>query len=336
MDPRSALRGPRNGKPGVGVVRASRPTESLPGFTVVVPTRARRRRLDLCLQSLADLDYPRERLQVVVVDDASPKSPQDIIDQYRNRLDVELLGQEKAGPAVARNAGARRARHEYVAFTDDDCAPHPEWLRELASAFRARPETMLGGSTTNALEGNLFAEASQELVSYLYEYFNAAPNVRFLTSNNMALPADLFLELGGFSASFPVAAAEDRDLCDRWLNAGGELGYAPDAIVLHSHELGLASFWRQHFGYGRGAHGYHRRRARRGSKPVRLEPVRFYTGLLAYPLKQRRGLASPAISVLLFLSQVANAAGYFYEKALSPWRSEPVISEKRSSPPPRV
>lgn len=291
--------------------------EELPGFTVVVPTHARIDRLVLFLSALVRLDYPQERLQVVVVDDASPRSAGPIVDAFKESLDVELVEQEKAGPAVARNTGAFKARHEYLAFTDDDCAPDPQWLQELAAAFRHAPDVMLGGRTVNALQRNPYATASQDLVSYLYEYFNQQQAVRFLTSNNIALPTQRFRELGGFSASFPLAAAEDRDLCERWSEAGYEMRYVPKAIVRHAHHLNLRSFWRQHFGYGRGAFGYHQRRAARGATHVKLEPPRFYTGLLTYPMKRRRGLATPTISGLLFLSQAANALGYFYEKGRS-------------------
>lgn len=290
------------------------PETTPPGFTVVVPTRARPQRLAACLDALSRLDYDRGRVQVVIVDDGSPESPEPIVDRFRARMHVELLVQSPAGPAAARNAGAARAVHEYLAFTDDDCEPEPNWLRALSAGIASTPLAMLGGATVNALPRNLFSEASQELISYLYEYYNEpAGRARFLTSNNMAVPLDLFCEVGGFSAAFPLAAAEDRDLCERWLAAEHEMRYLPEARVRHSHDLDLRGFWGQHFGYGRGAYGYHRRRARRGETRIRPEPLRFYTGLLKYPLIQGARARAPALSALLAISQVANALGFFYE-----------------------
>lgn len=290
------------------------PATTLPGFTIVVPTRARPRRLETCLESLARLDYDRSRVQVVIVDDGSPESPRPIIERFQNRMDIELLTRNGAGPAAARNAGAARARHECLAFTDDDCQPEPGWLRAFGRGMAATPLAMLGGSTVNALPTNVFSEASQELISYLYEYYNRpGGEARFLTSNNMAVPLDMFREVGGFSASFPLAAAEDRDFCDRWLAARHDMRYLPQARVRHSHNLNLRGFWRQHFGYGRGAHGYHRRRSGRGAGRIRPEPLRFYTGLLTYPLQQGSRGRAPALAALLAISQVANALGYFFE-----------------------
>lgn len=287
---------------------------TLPGMTIVVPTRDRPARLASCLEGVAALEYPPERMQVVVVDDGSIESPRLLVERFGDRIDVELVEQEAAGPAVARNAGVARARHEYVAFTDDDCAPEPGWLLMLAAGFRRAPRAMLGGRTVNALPNNLFSEASQELVSYLYEYYNSAEHgARFLTSNNMATPTRQFLEVGGFHASFPRAAAEDRDLCDRWREAGHAMWYVPEAVVRHSHALSWKQFWRQHFGYGRGAHGYHTRRAERGEDPVRPEPLGFYAGMLAHPVRNGAGLRTPSLSALLALAQIANALGYLAE-----------------------
>lgn len=291
------------------------PPVSLPGFTIVVPTHDRPTRLSQCLRALSALDYPRDKLQIVVVDDGSPNSLREVVDREGHGLDIELIVQENAGPASARNIGVERARHPYVAFTDDDCAPDPRWLLELAVALAETPTALIGGRTVNALPKNLYAEASQELVSYLYEYYNTDDEARFFTSNNMALPIEGFRAVGGFSASFPLAAAEDRDLCRRWFEAGSPMSYAPRALVDHFHELKLRSFTTQHFGYGRGAHGYHQRRAERGEARVRLEPMRFYTGLLSYPMRRHSPAKAFGIAVLMFVSQAANASGYFFEKA---------------------
>lgn len=284
------------------------------GFTVVVPTRSRPERLAACLEALAAQAYPRDRLQVVIVDDGSDESMRPVVEPYSDRLDVELIERENEGPGAARNVGAARARYPWLAFTDDDCAPDPGWLRALAAAVPGQPDAMLGGPIVNALPDNPYAEASQQLVSYLYEYYNETDGTgRFLTSNNMAMPTAGFDAIGGFSASFPLAAAEDRDLCQRWTAAGRRIGYVPAAEVSHFHDLNLGTFWRQHLGYGRGAHRYHKLRAARGEGRLRVEPLRFYARLLRYPLGDGVGPMQLRTSALLIASQVANAAGFFTE-----------------------
>ena len=290
---------------------------ALPRFSVVVPTYDRPGRLRACLAALRQLDYPPERFEVLVVDDGSPTPLQPVFEAARGPLNATLVRQENAGPAAARNAGAARATGTFLAFTDDDCVPAPGWLRALADGFARAPGHFFGGRTVNALPRNPYATASQQLVSYLHEYFSPESHAPFFASNNIALPTDRFRALGGFSTDFPLAAGEDRELCDRWHDRGWPMAHAPGAVVYHAHPLTLRRFWRQHVNYGRGAFYYHQRRTRRGGERQAAEPLSFYLGLLRYPLAQRPGLAGLPHAALLLLAQVANAAGFFQEKLLS-------------------
>lgn len=281
-----------------------------PTFSVVVPTFGRHRQLSACLQALAQLDYPREFFEVIIVDDGSEVSAKSILDSFRDKIDIQFVRQDHAGPATARNRGAQHAKKEFLAFTDDDCAPASDWLRKLASRFQELPDHGIGGRILNSLTKNLFSSAGQLLTDYLYAYYHdSTGNVRFFASNNLAFPAKRFQEIGGFDQSFPLPAAEDRELCDRWLRKGYSLTYAPDVVVFHSHDLTLRTFWRQHFNYGRGALFFQQIRP----EPTRVEPLSFYLKLLQYPFRQssRHGLM---LSSLLALSQVANATGFFWEK----------------------
>lgn len=280
-----------------------------------MPTRDRPERLRTCLTALRELDYPQQLLEVVVVDDSGDGSISRVVAPFQQDLTVNLVVQPPAGPAAARNRGVTHASGECVAFTDDDCEPASDWLRRLADGLAASPSAAVGGHTLNALTENVQSTASQLLIDYIYSYYNANPaGAKFFTSNNFALRANDFREVGGFDTRFPLAAAEDRDFCDRWLASGRSLRYVPDAIVRHSHSLTLRSFARQHFNYGRGALQFHTSRAARNRAPVKREPLTFYLNLLKAPWKQPN--RSVRLSALLFLSQFANAAGYYYAKHL--------------------
>jgi GT2 family glycosyltransferase len=290
------------------------PTSDVIEFSVVVPTRDRHMQLAACLEAIAHLRYPPSRFEVLVVDDGSCVSIEPVLTPYRDTLQLTLLSQASGGPAQARNRGAAAARGRFLAFIDDDCRPAPDWLDRLAACLEASPGVIAGGPTVNALDRNSYATASQTLIGYLYEYFNRDPRKPwFLASSNLALAATNFRAIGGFDCSYPTAAAEDRDLCDRLQERGHAMSYAPQAVVHHAHTLSLFSFWKQHFGYGRGARRYWRARRRRSGKPMRVEPPNFYSGLLAYPLRQRHILNPWAVAALLLLSQVANAAGFLWE-----------------------
>ena len=292
-----------------------------PDYSIIIPTYRRREQLARCLASIESLSFPRHRFEVIVVDDGSDNPPADLIAGLDRSLDAQLICARHGGPATARNVGAKLARGQYLVFTDDDCAPQRHWLTSIDECMReATAPRAVGGRTLNILANDAYATASQGIVDFLYEYYgdHSAP-WRFFTSNNLAVPRDEFMEIGGFDEGFPLPAAEDRDFCERWRAAGYDLQYAPNAVIDHAHKLGFTRFNRQHFAYGRGAFDLHRSRARRGQRALRLEPGRFYFGLVTYPLRQARSIRALELSALHFWSQVAYAAGYFYERTRRGW-----------------
>jgi GT2 family glycosyltransferase len=293
-----------------------------PDISVIVPTRNRQRELQRSLRALSAQTYPRDRFEVIVVDDGSDSSLALPIAPFHESLRVRLIEQKNAGPARARNTGAEQAAGALLAFTDDDCEPQPEWLTALNERFHQRPDDAIGGETVNGLPENVYSTASQLLVDYLYGYYarptaqgvGGEPATRpFFTSNNFAVSAALFRRVGGFDESFPLAAGEDREFCDRWQECGYGLLRAPEAHIRHLHALSFATFWRQHVGYGRGAFHLRSARAKRGAPPVGIEPLSFYGRLLTYPLRATRPPRAWLLMALLGVSQVANALGYALE-----------------------
>jgi GT2 family glycosyltransferase len=290
-------------------------TKPAPAYSVIVPTYQRLASLERCLHALGAQTIGRERFEVIVVDDGSTRPAREAVARAAASIDVRLIEQANAGPATARNSGARVARGAYVVFTDDDCRPDPEWLRAIDAVAARNPGCAIGGRVVNAFGEGLYSTASQLLIEFLYEYFNVdEAGGRFFITSNLALPTASFHRIGGFDVTFPLAAAEDRDLCDRWREAGLAMVYCDGAIVHHEHALGLGSFCRQHFNYGRGAFHLHRARARRGETPLRVEPPGFYGRLVGYPFGRGQGTRAAALSALMALSQGVYVSGYLSER----------------------
>jgi glycosyltransferase involved in cell wall biosynthesis len=68
----------------------------------------------LCLESLVRLNYPRERFEVIVVNDGSKVPPEEIVLSFQDRLDTMLITQPHAGAGAARNAGAGTTRSDWL------------------------------------------------------------------------------------------------------------------------------------------------------------------------------------------------------------------------------
>ena len=283
-------------------------------FSIIIPTFQRPVQLSACLDALSRLDYECSRWEVIVVDDGSESPAEEVVRAAASRLAVRMLRRPHAGPAAARNAGATEARGRYLVFTDDDCRPSSGWLKTIAAGFASNGNCVIGGKIVNAVDGNIYAAASQLLLDYLYEHFNAEPeHARMLASCNVAMPAAIFLSVGGFDIKYPNAAAEDREICDRLRHHGHRLVYLQNAVVMHHHVLSLRRFWRQHYNYGTGAFRYHSARAVLAGDRIRVEPSRYYWKLLRYPSTVTSDHTA-VLTALFFLSQIANAIGFFRAK----------------------
>jgi glycosyltransferase involved in cell wall biosynthesis len=294
------------------------------GFSIIVPTYDRPGRLAECVASFAALRYDRDRFEVLIVDDGSPRIEEvrAVLAPFQHRIALRLIEQRHAGPAAARNLGAESARNEILAFTDDDCRVDPDWLSAFETHLARRPGALLGGRTVNALTDNVCAEASQALVDFLLEYF-LAQGAPFFASNNIAVERQTFERIGGFDLRFPLAGGEDREFCARYHHAGCPLIHAEDAVVAHYHALTLKRFLRQHYNYGRGAYCYRRVHAARSGPEVGFERSRFYLDLVRYPLSAPGVGKRGRVTLLMFATQVANATGFFVEKFSRPDPGQP-------------
>ena len=271
---------------------SARPTAS-----VVVPTRDRPDRLARCLSALdAQTELPHE---VVVVDDAS-RDPGAVDDAVGERARVRVVRSNGAGPAAARNLGAALARGDAICFTDDDCRPGPGWVAALVDRIEGGA-IAVAGPTRNGRPDDVYASASQLITNHLTDT-SRRRGPAFAPTSNLAVRADVFAALR-FEESFPLAAGEDREWCDRLAAAGHRLEWAPDPWVEHHQELGARGFWAQQVRYGRGAAHLRRQGGHRLQAPA------FYAGLL-----RRAAGEGAAVTALVVAAQLATAVGFARER----------------------
>jgi GT2 family glycosyltransferase len=271
----------------------------------VIATFSRPEELQISLQAISRLDYPKSQFEVVVVDDGSPVSLDAVVSPFGDLMQVRLVRQQNAGCGPARNGGARHARGRYVAFTDDDCRHAPDWLTRLERYFEKYPNAMVGGLPVNALRSNPFSAATQLLIEYLLFSANTVPTSGSYL-NSIAMPREEFVSMGGFDDTFSMSG-EDRDLCDRWIKAGKRIVFAPEIIIGHAHHLNWRSYWKQHRGYGRGAFHLIRKGA------ARFQPLAYYVRLLFFPFTRETWGSAIRSSVLLGIAQVATSVGLLQE-----------------------
>ncbi len=89
--------------------------------SLVIPSQNRGKLLKICLDCLARQDYPADKYEIVVVDDASTDDTEQIVRGYESECRLRYLKQpSKVGTAAAKNIGVREAEGDVVIFVDDD------------------------------------------------------------------------------------------------------------------------------------------------------------------------------------------------------------------------
>lgn len=281
-------------------------------LAIVIPTYNRPERLLTCLKSIIEQSLPKEKWEVVVVDDGSIEDMSSAIGFIESQANFSYIKQENQGPATARNNGVKHTKADYIAFLDDDCELHKDWLKTLLE--HKDPDTIVGGHTINKLKNNNNAEASQLLITYLYEYLLDSPML-FFTSNNFMVPRKGFFEEGAFDTDFRTSAGEDRELCIRWTLRGRKLKYVPEALIYHSHNLSFRTFTKQHFKYGRASNTF---RYKISFEGIDLQFSRwdFYSKLISYPFGQDQFsfFRKCLLTFLILWSQVLNSWGNRFDR----------------------
>lgn len=222
----------------------------LPLVSVVIPVKDRPDDLRNCLTSLNHLDYPKAKLEIIVVDDgSSDHTPQVALELGAVLVDSGAVG---GGPAVARNKGAAAARGEILAFIDSDCTASKQWLRELLPAFAEAGVAAVGGYVDGMHEASALDryEAVMSSLNLGRRAMTGASgeDTFYLPSCNLLLRRDVFVAAGGFRSELQVG--EDVDLTWRLRDGAWTIVYLPKGAVCHAHRSRLWPFMKRRFDYG--------------------------------------------------------------------------------------
>lgn len=222
---------------------------TLPEYSVIIPAYQAADEIPLCVRALSAQTVPRERYEIIVVDDGSTDGT---AEAARAAGADQVLVIPHGGPAAARNAGLEAARGEIVLFTDADCEPAPDWIERMTAPFADPAVTGVKG-TYRTRQRALIARLVQREYEIRYERMARAPRIDFIDTYAAAYRRAVLREMGGFDPAFPVPSAEDVDLSFRLVRAGHLLVFAPDAWVWHRHpeRLGRYLARKARFGFWR-------------------------------------------------------------------------------------
>ena len=225
----------------------------LPSVDILIAAKNEERYIGSCLAALAAQDYPKELLQIYVIDNASSDNTVHIAE----RSGAHVLSEGKRGAAAVRNAGLARSRGELVGFLDAHCVPEKDWVRLMASAFTVE---VLGGC-----QGSIENKSVNRRVQKYLDVTGALSNERvvedtisgkrnlypWILSGNCMYRRDALNDAGFFSEN--LKACEDVDLAWRVVLLGYQLAYVPQAKLIHYNCDSWHGFVKKGLGYGGGA-----------------------------------------------------------------------------------
>jgi mycofactocin system glycosyltransferase len=223
--------------------------DAYPLVSIIIPVRNRPQEISDCLSSLMQINYPKEKTEIIVLDDASDDHTPQVVAQFPVRL-IKLQKNRQA--SFCRNLGARHAEGEILAFIDSDCLADPQWLRELVPAFREPALGAIGGWVDAVYEAKAL-DCYEKVKSALkmgawFKRSQKTERFFYVPTCNLLVKKDLFLNLGGFREELHVG--EDVDFCWRLQDSGFLLDYRPVGKVYHKHRNQPLAFCIRRFDYG--------------------------------------------------------------------------------------
>lgn len=200
----------------------------VPMLSVIVPVHNDGRNLERCIHALRQNRF--DRFEVVVLDDASTDDTPEVAEQLGARV-IRL--DRNVGPAAARNRGAREARGEFLLFIDADVCVGDETLRRVVETFEQHPEVdAVFGSYDDQPDHRGLYSQYRNLVHH-FTHQTSRPEATTFWSGCGAIRRDVFIEHGGFNASYARPCIEDIEMGARLTDAGKRIRLDRGIQVTH-------------------------------------------------------------------------------------------------------
>lgn len=208
-------------------------------ISVIIPHLNQPVELSRCLRSLSCQTFDPDSLEIIVVDNGSAELPSAIVARH---LRARLIGERTPGPGPARNAGAREATGQLLAFIDADCRADPRWLESIARTLEAAPPlTILGGDVRlQSEDGDAVSPVEAYETVFAYRFKHYIEKQGYCGTGNLAVRRDDFFTIGPFAG---IHIAEDMDWGQRARAAGYRFRYTPEMIVFHPARRSLGELY---------------------------------------------------------------------------------------------
>lgn len=228
--------------------------EDLPFVSIIIPVKNEADVLTNCLNSIKNLNYPQDKIEVIVSDAMSSDKSCEIAESFN----AIIVKNPKKTVAPGRNESFKIAKGEIIAFTDADCTVDKNWITASLKHFSDLKVAGVGGSNITPSEESDFGKA----VGFVFsEKIFAAGSIHARNLSKMqevrSLPGcNAIYRKEALKKVMPqdemLLTCDDTEMNKRIIDMGYKLLYTPDVYVWHHRRANFKGLFRQMYRYAIG------------------------------------------------------------------------------------
>jgi cellulose synthase/poly-beta-1,6-N-acetylglucosamine synthase-like glycosyltransferase len=197
--------------------------------TIIIPAYKDWKRLRLCLDALEQQTYPRENFEIIVVNNDPGES---IPAGFRFSENLIIIDEVKPGSYAARNSALKIAKGDIIGFTDSDCIPDKNWIKNAVLFLNENKSfSRVAGPV------QIILKSKRPTIIEKYNQLFAFPQIWLINNGGGSVTANLFVyksvfnEIGGFDES--LMSMGDKHWGMKAEAAGFKIAYVENVSVLH-------------------------------------------------------------------------------------------------------
>jgi len=215
-------------------------------ISVIVPTYNSEKTIRETIEAVLNQNYPKKKYELIIVDDGSLDKTVGVVKKFRS---VGFFKQKHKGAAAARNLGVKKSKGDIILFTDADCVPGKNWIKNMVKPFVDKNVIAVSGTYRTMNNDSLIARFVGLEIDERHRKLQKRKSIDFVGTFSGAYRREIFRKVRGFDESFTTADGEDMEISFR-AEKFGKMVFTDKAFVYHRHPASLSKFLKQKFSRG--------------------------------------------------------------------------------------
>jgi cellulose synthase/poly-beta-1,6-N-acetylglucosamine synthase-like glycosyltransferase len=219
--------------------------EVYPSVTIIVPCYNEEKTVSLTVESLLNLDYPKDKLNIIVVDDGSRDNTWNAVQMYKDNPQILLLKKDNGGKHTALNLGIYHAKTEFVGCLDADSSVHPEALKRIMTYFDNKDTMAVAPSIVVRDPKNIIQYAQRaeyDMAHYNKKMLAFLEGIHVTPGPFSIFRKEVFDKIGPYRKAHHT---EDQEIALRMHKNGFKIDHCPDAYVYTGSPNSIPKLYKQ-------------------------------------------------------------------------------------------